>query len=398
MFPHAEAQHGASSITSASSLSESEGSEEQEQAIIARLLASLHPEESKKSRQSGLTGSTCNSTGSILQASSLYPLHYETWGYSGSSTDIEMYRMWQQAQFHQMQGLVSPLAALPTPLPNVHALPYMHSILQPNQLYFLPSGQARIPVGPAVMFTAPRPSFHSSNQSIPAPNRVRSMVTIQEIQDDSEGSSTFCPFRVSKSPEPSGNKKEAIKQGKGQEDDKQKLGNTYAKPEDAGHPSRQVTRFSDCTSIDSGYRDTEFKLKNTREHSPSELGPHIPRRASLREVSEPAFPTASPIRVRATSPAPFTEQPRPSNFSHQTAVRRPGVRPYAARPRVEFGPPHFIAPAVQIRSVVPVCSAPPARKMTTSTQEGQSSDSEKKSATGQEGMLSVSSELSKLQI
>lgn len=403
MFAHAVAQRGASSSTSPSSPSESEGSEEQEQVVIARLLASLRPEESNKSMQSDSQGGaerfTCNSMGPIPQASSLYPLQYETWAYSGFSTEMEMYRMWQQAQLPQLQGRVLPLPALPASLPNPLVLPFMHSMIQPNHLYFMARGQARIE--PAVTFTASSPSLHLSNHSIPAPTRVRSMVTIQEIQEeDSEGSSTFCPSEISKSTVLGGRKKESVNPGKGQEDDKQKSGGTYAKPEDTGHPernpSRHATLFPDYnTRVDSGFQAIEVKLQNTREYSPSDLRPHFSQRASFHKVSEPPFLTASPIRIRTASPA------RPQNFANQTAVRpkfRPGVRPYSARPRMEFGvPSRFMAPAVQIRSVVPVCSAPPARKMPSSSHEGQSSDSEKKT-TGQEGMLAASSELDKLQL
>lgn len=401
-------QRGASSSTSPSSPLEYEVSEEQEQVVIARLLASLRPEESNKSMQSdsqrGAERFTCNSMGPIPQASSLYPLLYETWAYSGFSTEMEMYRMWQQAQLPQLQGRVLPLPALPAPLPNPQVLPFMHSMFQPNHLYFMARGQARIPVGPAVTFTASSPSFHLSNHSIPAP--TRSMVTIQEIQEEkSEGSSTFCPSEISKSTVLDGRKKESVIPGKGQEDDKQKSGGTHAKPEDAGHPernpSRQATLFPDYnTHVDSGFQAIEFKLQNTREYSPSHLRGHFSQRGSFHEVSEPPFSTASPIRVRTASPASFME-PRPQNFANQTAVRpkfRPGVRPYSARPRMEFGvPSRFMAPAVQIRSVVPVCSAPPAREMPSSSHERQSSDSEKKT-TGQEGMLAASSELNKLQL
>lgn len=370
---------------------ESEGGKEQEKVIIARFLASLHPEESKKSSHSDNQGGpdrfTCNSMGPIPQALSLYPLHYETWAYSGSSTENEIYRMWQSAQLPELQGCGPPFPAVPAPLPSPQALPYMHSIIQPNPLYFMVSGQMRLPLVNAAMTTASNPSLNFSNHLIPAPSRVRSLVTIQEMQEDSEGSSTALG---------SGNN-ESVDKGECQEGEKQNTGKKHAKLDDTDHalkPPRQAAHFPDPSRL----QDSEYKLENAREYLSADIRPHFTKRASLRKVSEPPFPNASPIRIRTVGPAPFMEA-RTQNFAHQTTVRpkfRTDVRLHAARPRMECGvPSRFIAPAVQIRSVVPVCSAPPARNIPSSSQEGQSSNSKEETT---ELVGTGTSELCELQI
>jgi hypothetical protein len=75
---------------------------------------------------------------------------------------------------------------------------------------------------------------------------------------------------------------------------------------------------------------------------------------------------------------------------------RTGAAPNSMK--VEFGrvPSQFMAPSVQIRSVTPVCSAPPVRNIPNSSQIGESSNQEVKSGKLEDESV-AGSEVGKLQ-
>lgn len=344
------AQSGLSS-TSPSAPSESELGEEQEQVVIARVLSTLQPPKPNTSTrndpQNGPPRPTHNSPDLNPSPSSLSPIQYTNWAYYNFPTEMAMYRMWQHAQLSQHQsGLLSLPVPPPLPLPTPQVLPFMPSVFHPDQLYF-PQERA---VGPTATVSGSSPSFYISNNSIPTPSLGRSKVTIQEIQEE-------------KTEEPS--------------QEEPKTGETI-QVEPGPSPTGQYTRAPPS--------QIEFKLQNLRVGEPSQcntnIRPHYNSpRPGFHRVSEPAYPAPAPMRIR-------TLGPQLQNLA--SPVRAPpgmrtGGAPFSTRPRVGFGvPSRFMAPAVQIRSVVPVCSAPPSRNMTGSSQEGKSADQEKKSGEKEE--------------
>ncbi|KAM7472719.1 hypothetical protein LguiA_010902 [Lonicera macranthoides] len=344
------AQRGLSS-TSPSAPLESELGEEQEQVVIARVLSTLQPPKpnntTRNGPQNGPPRPTHNSPDLNPTPSSLSPIQYTNWAYYNFPTEMAMYRMWQQAQLSQHQsGLLSLPVPPPLPLPAPQVLPFMPSVFHPDQLYFAQEHT----VGPTVTVSGSSPSFYISNNSSPTPSLGRSKVTIQEIQEE-------------KTEEPS--------------QEEPKTGETD-QVEPGPSPTGQYARAQPS--------QIEFKLQNLRVGEPSQCNTNIrPHHSSpgpgFRRVSEPAYPAPAPVRNR-TLGSVSNVGPRPQNLA--SPVRAPpgmrtGGAQFLTRPRVGFGvPSRFMAPAVQIRSVVPVCSAPPLRNMTGSSQEGKSADQEKK--------------------
>uniref|UniRef100_A0A5B7AYU8 Putative double-stranded RNA-binding protein 2 n=1 Tax=Davidia involucrata TaxID=16924 RepID=A0A5B7AYU8_DAVIN len=399
-------QRGSSSSTSL----ESEGSEEQDQVVIARVLNSLRPVESNNSTQNDRRDRHQRSIPSRRDPTkvtpSLSPMQYESWAYSNFSTEMAMYQMWQHAHLLQLQ---SRLLALPIPLNpprSPQVLPHMQSVFQPDHhLYFPAREQEPIPVQPGVTIAALSPSFFMSSHSTPGAIRGRSMVTIQEIQEEkTEESSNLCPAEVHNPPVLGDHRTEPIVQEPVQED-KQKTGGSEARIGGSvqleGNPARRF-EWVPQRSMDSGFRPDEFRLQNPHGFDPSRsnLRPHHPPRASCHGISRPPS-AAAPVMIRTVGSA-SSVGPKPQIFTHQMPApvkMRTGVIPCSSRPRMEFGgvTPRFMAPAVQIRSVVPVCSAPPVRKMPSTSQAVQSSDQEAIN-TGQKDVSTASSELSKLRM
>ncbi|KAA8545006.1 hypothetical protein F0562_019777 [Nyssa sinensis] len=403
------AQCGSSSSTPSLSPSlESEGSEEQDQVVIARVLASLRQAESSNSpqndHQDGHRRSMPSQRDQNKAAPSLYPMQYESWAYSNFFTEMAVYQMWQQEQLLQLQSLLLPLPVPPAPPPRPQVLPQMQSVFQPNHhLYFPAREQVSIPVQAGVTISALNPSLMSS-QSTPDPSRGGSMVTIQEIQEEkTEESSNLCPAEVPNPAVLGDHKTETIIQEPVEEDKQKNSGlgaRTGGSVQLEGNQARRC-EWVPQRNMGSGFQPVEFRLQNSHgfDSSRSNLRPRHPPRASYHGISRPPF-AAAPVMIRTVGSASSAGL-RPQNLANQMPApvkMRTGVAPCSNRPRMEFGevPSHFMAPAVQIRSVVPVCSAPPVRKMPTSSQAVPSSNQEVTN-TGQD-VAAASSELSKLQM
>ncbi|KAK3011151.1 hypothetical protein RJ639_011095 [Escallonia herrerae] len=354
-------------------------SEEQDQVVIARFLAGLQSAESNSSlqkyHQDGPQIPVPNGRDSNRVVPRSHPIQYESWAYPSFSTEMAMYRMWQEAQFLQLQSQM--LSLPPTPLPSPQVFPFMQPVFQPDQLYFPAMGQEHLPAAASI------PSFHFSNDLIPAPTRGRSMVTIQEIQEEKTGSSEFCTSESLHPPILGGPKTELAIQGAVQEDVEAKIREIGQREQSSS--GQFAPAPPGTTSIDSGFLPAKHQLQNQSFPRPS-----------LRSRSEPPLSAAAPVRFRVAGPV-SSVGPRPQNLANQMAAppkMGTGNPQFSTRPRMNLGmPPRFMAPAVQIRSVVPVCSAPPARKVPSSSREGHHSDQQKRNF-GKD----VSSELSKLQI
>ncbi|KAL5566973.1 hypothetical protein UlMin_030137 [Ulmus minor] len=389
------AQNDSSSSPSANS----KGNKEQDQVIIARVLTSLHPSETNSSTQNDRQHEHQRYSPiyskSIQQTACLSPMQFHNWMYPSYSPEIAMYQLWQQEQLLQQQNHLFQLPVSPSTPSIPQIFPFMQSVLHPDHCLYLPAmEQGSTTTVPRITISTSEPSLCFSDHLVPNPIRGRSTVTIQEIQEErpdeaSEYSSTSVvsnPFLLG-----SGNTEPRCLEP-AQEDNKRRLGdggrNTgNLKQEDN---QRAYPRMMQNTSSFNSYRP------NLRHQYPP---PRVSSQRNLRPSS-----SAPPVTIRTVGPNSSLGF-RPQNLASPVPAppkMRSGAPSSSAWPmpgRMELGGvrPRYMAPAVRIRSVVPVCSAPPPRKGPGSSQEGMLPNTDKKD-TEQENMSKASSQLGKLHI
>ncbi|KAF3435080.1 hypothetical protein FNV43_RR22167 [Rhamnella rubrinervis] len=388
------AQHGFSSSPSG----ESKNNEEQEQVIIARVLAGLHLSESRNitqnDRQHGQQRYISMCRKSTLPSASLYPMQFHNWVYPNYSPEIALYHMWQQDQLLQQQNRLLALPVSPSTPFMPPVFPFMQSVLRPDHcLYFPAMEQESTSAGPRITLATSGPSICFSERLVPNPIRGRSTVTIREIQEEkTEESPEYSTSVVSDSFVLDNSNTEPQVQESVQEDDKQRLGDGR--------------RQTDTVKLE-GKQNSEFKPIGFRLQNPSGFDssrPNLrhqypPRMNSPGSLRPPSFP--APVKTRTVGTSSMSSRPQnlPARMPAPPKMRTGGPS-YSARPmsgRMELGgiQNSFMAPAVRIRSVVPVCSAPPPRKVSDSSQ-GVAPNMEKKNADHND-MSKASSELGKLQ-
>ncbi|XAR52511.1 hypothetical protein NMG60_11020638 [Bertholletia excelsa] len=399
-----------SSTSHSCSSSEVDGSEEQEQVVIARVLASLQPAESNNSARNNHQRPIPTHGSHIHGAPSLHPMPYENWAYSNLTAELAMYQMWQQAHLLHLQSRLMTLPILPAP-PGPQVLQHVTPVFPPNHhLHFSAKEQGSIALGLGGVVTALSPSLREENPNPAGPEaniaalspsfyvhgksstRGRSMVTIQEIEEKNEEPSNLCMGEVHKASLNSNPEK--LVQEPGQED-QQKNGVSEAK---IGH-TEQFQWLPQ--SSHPGFQPVKFPVQTqySFDSYPSNLRPqHLPRASSHRTPQAPSPVSTAGIRIMGH---PSSVGPRPQNSQnliHLPPKMRTGGVPNSTRSIMGCGrvPSHFMAPAVQIRSVTPVCSSPPVKKMVNTKQDGESSNQVK--SIGLEDVSAASSELSKLQI
>lgn len=328
---------------SSSPASSSSGShEEQDQVVVARFLASLNPAESSNSQQSNLhkghrRTSTTSRTSSSSTASSFNP-RYPNWASSNLSPEMAIYHMWMQEQAAEQQRrlMALPLGIPPVPPPS-HVFPWMHSMLQLSHHPYCLTEQQPHSVSPGVAIsTTANSSFHFPSQT---------MMTIQEIHEEKPGDpSRHFPAEATAAA--------VLADEKHQKEDKQ-------------------DSFPSTGNIASAHPEP-------RENGPLEWATTKSRLQSpLGLLSSP--PNMRPNHAQVAFPlAPQPAHPRSTQKSFRIPVNAPrmqsGGASFSAGPRpgrMQVGGSHspFMAPAVQIRSVVPVCSAAPPRRTMGSAQE-----------------------------
>lgn len=297
---------------------------------------------------------------------SLYPMQYQSWAYSSFPTEMAMYQMWQQVQLLQLQNRL--LAQSVSPAPPSQVLQPMQSDHHP---YFSTRTQDPLPVGPSLRGQEPilavPTSFYMPNKLTTSPVREKSTVTIQEIKaDKTEESSNLCKAEVL-NPLPL--------------HDHSKTDMTAHEP--VHDLEKQKSGVPQARNMNSQFRPVQFheQTQQSFDSHKSNLRLQHVTQASSHRISRPAAVSAAPVMSKTVGQA-SSVGPR---FQH-TGNRMPaplhmrtGAAPNSIK--VEFGrvPSHFMAPSVQIRSVTPVCSAPPVRNMTNSSQVGESSKQEVKS-------------------
>ncbi|OIV95137.1 hypothetical protein TanjilG_21527 [Lupinus angustifolius] len=319
-----------SSSTSSSFSSESKGNEEQEQVIIARVLASLHPFESnfsESNHQHRLQNCTATSLVSTYPIPSMYPMPRQHCGISSFSPEVALYQIWHQEQIIQQKNHPLALTIPPTILSAPHIYPFMQSVLQPDHCLYFPSTElASVPVGPNFSAATSGPSFYSSNQIVPEFSRGRSTVTISEIQEEKAEDPPTAP-----------------------EDERQKHGRPESKSRNAEMGAQR------------GKSEWSSQWNMSCVHRPVISNPSAHSQASTnRSFTPPPVGASSMVKTMAPTSAHSTPQ-------HREVPLAVGSRMRTGLPRssgmLRSPMPVFMAPAVRIRSVVPVCSAPPRRSI-----------------------------------
>lgn len=359
-------QCGSSSSTSSTSY------EEQEQVVVARFLASFQPSESKHSPRNTLQHEKQRSIPVCMELTppipSLYSIRSHTWPYPSLSPEMALYQMWQQEQLLQLQNhlFAVPFSPAPTPpLPQI--VPHMQSIFRPD---YRGPAPARAPE------SSPRPPRLTIATSRPSVNLSR--VTIQELQEEvKEESTKFSPPVALDSPVPSHTRRE--------------------EPNEQDQAQRSVESERKAEPLLSEADQASHGRFNTASYRPQ----YSPRPVHYSRPPSPA--AAAPVMIRTVGPV-SSIRPRPHNRA--TIINAPprmrtGAPPASSnRPGlINFGHlhPSSMAPAVRIRSVVPVCAAPPSRQIPSQNQDVIIPTKDKEDVVA-EDVSRTASEISKLNI
>ncbi|KAK7337857.1 hypothetical protein VNO77_18445 [Canavalia gladiata] len=356
-------EHRVSSSTSSSFSPESKGNEEQEQVIIARVLASLHPSGSKNFSKSDhehrWQKSTATSLVSTQPTTGMYPMQCQHCGISSFLPEVALYQIWQQEQIIQQQNRLLALTIQPIIPSALQIYPLMQSVLQPNHCLYFPARElAPVPVGPKLSIASSSPSFYFSNQIVPEVNRGRSTVTIREIQEEKAEDPPICNFS-----------NEATVLTPAPEDERQKHGTSGCRSRNAElrGDQNEKSEWDSHWSMGSVHRPDNIELQNPSSVNSSVLRA-CPLASSTRSFRPPATSSCMVRTFGPTSSAgsrpQYGEVPLAMASRLRTGFPRSSGMSTSERYGIIRAPnAQCMAPAVRIRSVVPVCSAPPRRFM-----------------------------------
>lgn len=369
-------EHRLSSSTSSTFSPESKGNEEQEQVIIAQVLTSLHPSSSKNlskcDHQLGWQNSTATTLVSTQPTTDIYPMQCQHCGISSFSPEMALYQIWQQEQIMQQQYRLLALTIQPIIPSAPQIYPIIQSVLQPDHCLYFPFRElAPVPVGPKFSIATSSPSFSFSNQIVPDLNTGRSTLTIREIQEGKTEDPPICNFsnetRVL-TPVP--------------EDESQKHGGSGSRNRNAelGIEQCEKSEWDSHWSMGSVHRPVNnIELQNPSSMDSSVLRAHS-QSSSIRSFRPPTASSSSMVRTMCPTSSVGSRQQRAEVPMAVASRLRTGTPRSPAIPTPErFGMirtpnPLFMAPAVRIRSVVPVCSAPPRKTMAKSAKSKEKDD------------------------
>ncbi|KAL9233258.1 hypothetical protein vseg_008279 [Gypsophila vaccaria] len=332
--------------------------EEQEQVVVARFLSNLKlPESSGRpqcNQPKGHPQSPTTFKSSFPPTLSSVDARYQNQAPSHLRPEMAVHHIWLQKEAAEYQCHLMALGmSMPPVAPPRQVVPWMHP-------YCLTGEQKPFPVAP----------LYFTNQLVQYPVKTRSMVTIQEMQlENQKDMSKLSPSEASVTSKNSScvssEKLEGTDDNPPQNENSTSVSLEINKKESSEHPSRGET-----------------KLRKPSDAESSRPNPKMSR--------APNIGTASTTASRAT-PVGYT----PRNFRpRSTTPRMPsGVNSYSTQPvfgRMQAGGFHApsMAPAVQIRSVVPVCSAAPPRTMKSATQERPSTAEMKNDTAGDVSTMS----------
>ncbi|KAF8017910.1 hypothetical protein BT93_H2966 [Corymbia citriodora subsp. variegata] len=357
------------SSCSSSALVDSKTREEQDQVIIARFLSSLQPPESEPKEVQKRQIRSVKPNVRSLYSRSLCPLQYQNRAYSSVPHEMVMYRMWEREKLLQQQLHLVRLP-IPSTISSPQVLPGMQSVISPDSCQYIPARQFCSPVlGPRIAIATSVPFSCFPNQVIPDPMSSRPRVTIQEIQEEQVEESSGFPTTVTS--------------------DSRVLRSSGSELRISGQDPWNVEENSRLQTL------------HTCDSSPLHHRPQYSPSASLvRCFSQPSAVESAMNRSSGSVPV---VQYRPQNLAphvHAPPRMRTGAHSYSARPKpegrnVEALRPCFLAPPVRIRSVVPVCSAPPSGRTPISRPDDGLNVSRNRTAAPEEV---VTSELGKLQL
>lgn len=389
-------QFGSSSSSSPSSQMENDGTEAQEQVIVAQALANLRQTDATKPTQAQDHQHTRrrpphNRRNTNQPAAvSFYSTPYQSWTYPNFSPEISTYQMWQQAQASEQQRQLLALSS-PSHPTDSRFLPFMWPTFQQRQGQFFPG------VEPCTL------------NSVPCPSRSRSGVAIQEIQDE-KNQVEDNKWQYSRKSDSSPLLNNAVQKVEARCEDKERIGGissveaplndktdftlTRSVPAHSGsEPS-----ISQGSGVGKKILDSQPGEGSQRKQSEPPPGGSIwprpsPRsHAPLMRPRPPVRPQLggycppSPCLPTGYMPAPFTTERefsvRPSGYSGGFRLRVPSmIAPVTIRTAVPVcsaspgtvnpGTRAFVAPAVHVRSVIPVCSAPSGRMPDAAQIDGQ---------------------------
>lgn len=357
------------SSCSSSAPLDSKASEEQEQVIVARFLSSLPPSESESKEVQKRQIRSVKSNVRSPYSRSFCPLQYQNWAYSSFPHQMVMCHMWEQEKLFQQQLHLVRLP-IPSTISSPQILPNVQSVINPDSCQHFPARQFCSPVlGPRIEIATSVPSFCFSNQVIPDSMSSRPRLTIQEIQEEQVEESSGFPTTVTS--------------------DSLVLRSSGSELRISGQDPWNVIEKA------------RLQTKDAFNSSPLHHGPQYPPRASLVRCLSP--PSAVESTMNQSSGSVPVVHYRPQNLAphkHAPPRMRTGANSYSARPKptgrnVEALRPRFLAPPVRIRSVVPVCSAPPSGRRPISRPDDGSNVSGNQTAEPEEV---VSLELGRLQL
>ncbi|XP_077240544.1 double-stranded RNA-binding protein 2-like [Tasmannia lanceolata] len=450
---------GSSSSSSSSSPSlGAESSEEQEQVTVARALATLNAADGNKRsaqndrqrgmRKPGFVHRDMNPASGM----SFYPSPYQSWTYSHLPTEFATYQMWQQEQASHQQSHLLTLPAPPPPS-DPRVFPFTSSIFSPTHYQYFPVlEQESISGVPGFTVPDPGSSLYFSDQSVSVPVRSRSRVTIQEIHEEKTHreekewlcngtsdagrdtgsqhsnlqpkSSGFPPFKVQNPPIPTDSHAEP--QIQGSEEDKTKNGgsgftNTSTNRESSigGNSGLKPVVSGSCLSMvhnsidDKRIQEIQQEELQREQHGWLYQGPvHVNREAIFRSRASNAsqsysqFQSHDPSLLYSSRVNPIHHPPTMSSFRPPSLAApvtiRTAVTASSANRRADAlntGVPlaNFMAPAVQVRPVIPVSSAAPEGK-SPELRQGKLLSGHKAGTQEPEDVSAANSELGKLRI
>lgn len=402
------------SSSSSSPLSDPGSNDELEQVIIARYLASLQLPETNKFTQRDRQGSAPLRKDVISYdgCGSLYSMQYRNWGYSHFSPEVAIYQNWPQERVPQQQSRLLTLPSVAVVAsPPTQIFPFIRSIFQPDHgQYFLTREQEPVPFVPGIA-----PFLYFSNPSIPVSVRNSSQVTIQEIEENSQAeeewlragtnsnrwtvtsslnTSGHSPIEVANPPVCLNNQPDL------------RIPDTL-QGRDEGESSKSALNSGSSSHLDTRYRakatntdEARFRLQSPRNMDYLQRNTQTPRMATSPGFPSGFIPSASPATIKTSCAVPMGS-PRPEGSRRRLVPAPPPTRNAAPSCSTKpWGMPsaNFMAPAVHIRSVVPVCSAPPAKKMSGPSQDGPFTPVKKNTIEEAGDVRAASSELGKLQI
>ncbi|KAK6911454.1 Double-stranded RNA-binding domain [Dillenia turbinata] len=352
-----------------SSSSESEGNKEQEQAVVARPTKLVHI--------------------AIPKLGFLYLLG-----------EMAGYQIMQQ---ELLSGLQTHLLPLPFP-PAAPFHPQILPLVQ-DQQFFLSPPREQVPIASEsrISFSSSGGSFYLPNNSVPYRNGGTSTASIQEIQFEITEEASVVSSKQVRNPVTVGDIiPELVNQEEHQLEDRR---------------GSQETNIGNCTQLVVN-QTMQFPVSNEprlghlgfmpqNSHGASLFRVNVGSRRLGIDASNTAHSNAATsvmIRNAGSGSAP-PRPPQSQILIGQMPVRsrmRTGVYASSATQwtkRVDFERiPHArMAPPVQIRSVVPVCSAPPARKMPGSSEDAALSN-KGQTRNGLDDALTASSKLNELRI